>query len=80
MQLVGELISEEDFVIANTEVPTDTFNILLPKSPNIKNAVKIRYGIDNFSFKGYPFSTWIDAQFLGKNLCKNMTLKKQNVM
>lgn len=36
----GELIKEEDFVIANTEIPTDTFNVLLPKSPNIKNTVK----------------------------------------
>lgn len=31
----GELTNEEDFVIANTKIPTDTFNVLLPKSPNI---------------------------------------------
>lgn len=81
----GELTSEEDFVISNTEVPTDTFNILLPKSPNIKNAVKIRSGIENFSFKDYPFSTWIDAQFLNdewKELMQEYDLKEseRNVM
>lgn len=60
----GKLASEEDFVIANTEVPTDTFNVLLPKSPIIHNADKIRYGIDNFISKEYPFSTWVDAKLL----------------
>lgn len=81
----GELTCEEDFVIANTKIPTDTFNILLPKSPIIKNAVKIRYGINNFSFKGYPFSTWIDAQFLNdewKELMQEYDLKEveRNIM
>jgi GNAT superfamily N-acetyltransferase len=81
----GEFTKEEDFVIANTEIPTDTFNVLLPKSPNIKNAAKIRHGIDNFSFKEYPFSTWIDAQFLNddwKKLIQEYDLKEseRNVM
>ncbi|TPG68050.1 N-acetyltransferase [Brevibacillus laterosporus] len=81
----GELTKEEDFVIANTEIPTDTFNVLLPKSPNIKNAGKIRHGIDNFSFKEYPFSTWIDAQYLNddwKKLMQEYDLKEaeRNVM
>lgn len=81
----GELTSEEDFVIANTEVPTDTFNVLLPKSPNIKNADRIRYGIDHFAAKGYPFSTWIDAQLLNddwKELMQEYDLKEaeRNVM
>lgn len=81
----GELTKEEDFVIANTEIPTDTFNILLPKSSNIKNAVKIRHGIDNFSYKEYPFSIWIDAQYLNddwKKLVQEYDLKEteRNVM
>ncbi len=81
----GELTKEEDFVIANTEIPTDTFNVLLPKSPNIKNAVKIRHGIDNFSYKEYPFSIWIDAQYLNddwKKLMQEYDLKEteRNVM
>ncbi|MFO1442998.1 GNAT family N-acetyltransferase [Bacillus sp. Bva_UNVM-123] len=81
----GELTKEEDFVIANTEIPTDTFNVLLPKSPNIKNAVKIRNGIDNFSYKEYPFSIWIDAQYLNddwKKLMQEYDLREteRNVM
>ncbi|GIN92642.1 N-acetyltransferase [Siminovitchia terrae] len=63
----GELTKEEDFVIANTKIPTDTFNVLLPKSPNIKNIVKIRQGIDHFSFKEYPFSTWVNTQYLNND-------------
>ncbi|GAB6414378.1 GNAT family N-acetyltransferase [Bacillus luti] len=68
----GELTQEEDFVIANTEIPTDTFNVVLPKSPNIKNAVKIKHGIDNFSDKKYPFSIWIDARYLTEDWTKLM--------
>ena len=68
----GELTQEEDFVIANTEIPTDTFNVVLPKSPNIKNAVKIKHGIDNFFDKKYPFSIWIDAQYLTEDWTKLM--------
>ncbi|MCM3315155.1 GNAT family N-acetyltransferase [Rummeliibacillus stabekisii] len=60
----GKLIKEEDFVLANTEIPTDTFNILLPKSAHIKNASNIRSNIDNMSLKKYPFSTWIDSRYL----------------
>ncbi|TDF95419.1 GNAT family N-acetyltransferase [Paenibacillus piri] len=81
----GELTKEEDFVIANTEIPTNTFNVLLPKSPSIKNAVKIRHGVDNFSFKEHPFSTWIDARYLNddwKKLMQEYDLKEaeRNVM
>ncbi|MEH7588877.1 GNAT family N-acetyltransferase [Priestia megaterium] len=60
----GKLIKEEDFVLANTEIPTDTFNILLPKSSHIKNAFNIRSSIENMSLKKYPFSTWIDSRYL----------------
>lgn len=60
----GKLIKEEDFVLANTEIPTDTFNILLPKSAHIKNASNIRSNIENMSLKEYPFSTWIDSRYL----------------
>ena len=37
----GELTKEEDFIIANTDIPTDTFNVVLPKSPNIKMQVRL---------------------------------------
>lgn len=81
----GELTKEEDFVMANTKIPTDTFNVLLPKSPNIKNAVKIRQGIDKFSYKKYPFCTWMDAQYLNddwKRLMQEYDLKEteRNIM
>lgn len=56
----GELINEEDFILANTEVPTDTFNILVSKNPNIKNVSKVRQGLDYFYKKEYPFSIWMD--------------------
>ncbi|MBJ8083264.1 GNAT family N-acetyltransferase [Bacillus cereus group sp. N14] len=68
----GELIKEEDFVIANTGIPTDTFNVVVPKSPSIKNAAKIRHGINNFSHEKYPFSIWIDAQYLTEDWTKLM--------
>ena len=35
----GKLIKEEDFVLANAEIPTDTFNVLLPKFSHIKKCV-----------------------------------------
>ena len=81
----GDFIKEEDFVLANTEIPTDTFNILLPKSPFIKNAFNIRSSIENMSLKEYPFSTWIDSRYLNagwKDLMQEYDLKEaeRNVM
>ena len=32
----GKFIQEEDFIFVTTEIPTDTFNVLLPKSSYIK--------------------------------------------
>lgn len=81
----GTLIQEEDFVLANTEIPTDTFNILLPKSTQIKNAFTIRSSIENMSLKEYPFSTWIDSRYLNagwQELMQEYDLKEaeRNVM
>lgn len=50
----GELINEEDFILANTEVPTDTFNILVSKNPNIKNVSKVRQDQIIFIKKSIP--------------------------
>ena len=33
----GELVDEADFIFANTGIPTDTFNVPLPKAAPIKN-------------------------------------------
>ncbi|MBE1442892.1 GNAT family N-acetyltransferase [Paenibacillus sp. OAS669] len=88
----GKLTEEEDFVIANTEIPTDTFNVLLPKSPNIQNAAKLAHGIENFRLKAYPFCTWMDAAYLSNewiNLLReydlqeaerNVTMKLDNTL
>ncbi|WP_025115258.1 GNAT family N-acetyltransferase [Lysinibacillus fusiformis] len=81
----GKLIKEEDFVLANTEIPTDTFNILLPKASHIKNAFNIRSSIENMSLKKYPFSTWIDSRYLNagwQDLMQEYNLKEaeRNVM
>lgn len=81
----GDFIKEEDFMLANSEIPTDTFNILLLKSPHIKNACKIRSGIENFINKKYPFSTWIDDRYLNdkwQKLMQEFGLKEteRNVM
>ncbi len=80
-----KLITEEDFVLANTEIPTDTFNILLPKASHIKNAFNIRSSIENMSLKKYPFSTWIDSRYLNadwQDLIQEYNLKEaeRNVM
>lgn len=53
----GKLSQEEDFILANTEIPTDTFNVLLPKSSHIINAFIIRSSIENI-----PFESWILTQ------------------
>jgi len=81
----GRLIKEEDFVLANTEIPTDTFNVLLPKSSHIKNAFHIRSSIEHMSLKEYPFSTWIDSRYMNagwQDLLQEYDLKEaeRNVM
>ena len=81
----GELTSEEDFVLANTEIPTDTFNVLLAKSSNLQGTFKVRQGLDYFSKKEYPFSVWVDVEHMNddwKNLMQAYDLKEaeRNVM
>ncbi|EZH64289.1 GNAT family acetyltransferase (plasmid) [Bacillaceae bacterium JMAK1] len=81
----GELTSEEDFVLANTEIPTDTFNVLLAKSSNLQGTFKVRQGLDYFSKKDYPFSVWMDDEHVNddwKNLMQAYDLKEaeRNVM
>ncbi|AVK84763.1 GNAT family N-acetyltransferase [Lysinibacillus sp. B2A1] len=81
----GELIKEADFVIANTEIPTDTFNMLLVKSPTIHNENHIKQGINHFIVKEHPFSTWVDANILSDDwlqLIKEYNLKEaeRNIM
>lgn len=63
----GYFLKEEDFALANTEIPTDTFNILLPKTAQIKNESIIRSHIENMMLNKYPFSTWLDARYLNSS-------------
>ena len=63
----GHFLKEEDFALANTGIPTDTFNILLPKTAQIKNASIIRGYIENMMLNNFPFSTWLDARYLNSS-------------
>lgn len=63
----GKLTNEEDFILANTEIPTDTFNLLVSKDPNIKNTSKVRQGLDYFVQKEYPFCIWMDDNHMGED-------------
>lgn len=75
----GKLTSEENFVIANTKVPTDTFNTLLVKSPNVKNSNKIGQELGYFTENEYPFSVWMDIKHLNgdwENLIQTYNLEE----
>ncbi|WP_286923832.1 MULTISPECIES: GNAT family N-acetyltransferase [Lysinibacillus] len=81
----GELIKEANYVIANTEIPTDTFNMLLANSPTIHNQNHIKQAINHFIVKELPFSTWVDANNLSNDwlqLIKEHNLKEaeRNIM
>lgn len=81
----GQLIKEANFVIANTEIPTDTFNLLLAKSPTIHNENHIKQGINHFIVNKHPFSAWVDANYLSEDwlqLIKEYNLKEteRNIM
>lgn len=49
----GELIKEANYVIANTEIPTDTFNMLLAKSPTVRNENHMKQAINHFLVKSF---------------------------
>lgn len=88
----GELTSEADFTIANINIPTNTFNVLLPKALHINQNQKLRDNIDQFPFKGHPFSVWIDTRYLSsdwidfmqdydlKETEKNIMMKRDNTL
>ncbi|WP_237497272.1 hypothetical protein [Lysinibacillus sp. HST-98] len=40
----GQIIEEAHFVIANTNIPTDTFNLLVVKSPMIHKEIILNKG------------------------------------
>ena len=63
----GKFNSDETFSVANTGIPTDTFNTLLVKSRNIKDSSKVRQQLDCFTEKRYPFSVWMDVRHVNTN-------------
>lgn len=60
----GEYIEKQDFALANTKIPTDTFNILLSKTKHIENMDSIRKNIEKMRDEKYPLSAWINHQYL----------------
>jgi len=60
----GEFDGNETFSVANTRMPTDTFNTLLIKSVNVKDSYKVKQAIDCFMERGYPFSVWMDVEHM----------------
>lgn len=60
----GQIIEEAHFVIANTNIPTDTFNLLVAKSPIIHKENHLKQRINHFIVNKLPFSTWVDANYL----------------
>ncbi|WDU81618.1 hypothetical protein [Lysinibacillus sp. G01H] len=60
----GQIIEEAHFVIANTNIPTDTFNLLVVKSPMIHKENHLKQRINHFIVNKLPFSTWVDANYL----------------
>lgn len=81
----GEFNSDETFSVANTGVPTDTFNTLLVKSRKIKDSFKLKQKLDFFIEKHYPFSVWMDARHMSanwENILQKYNLKEaeRNVM
>src|SRR5699024_2906933 len=74
----GEFNSDETFSVANTGVPTDTFNTLLVKSRKIKDSLKLKQKLDFFS-------VWMDARHMNaslENILQKYNLKEaeRNVM
>src|SRR5699024_7669359 len=81
----GKFNSDETFSIANTGVPTDTFNTLLVKSRKIKDSFKFKQKLDFFIEKRYPFSVWLDVEYMNanwENILQKYNLKEaeRNVM
>src|SRR5690625_2996810 len=81
----GKFNSEEAFSVANTRIPTDTFNTLLVKSRKIKDSSKVRQQLDFFTEKRYPFSVWMDVEHINaswENILQRYILKEaeRNVM
>lgn len=81
----GEFKSDELFAVANTKLPTDTFNTLLIKSADTKDTSKVEQAIGYFSEEHLPYSVWMDVEYMNekwKTILQKYDLKESeyNVM
>lgn len=60
----GTFLAADDFVLSNTHISTDTFNVLLPTSAQIQNPKKVKAAIEHLQSKKQSFSTWVDHRLL----------------
>ncbi|BCB04157.1 GNAT family N-acetyltransferase [Bacillus sp. KH172YL63] len=63
----GTLLHKEDFLLADTGIPTDTHNVLLSLAARVENLTFIQEGLNRLREKGFPFSAWIDSRFVSDN-------------
>lgn len=63
----GSFLSTEDFVLSNTHISTDTFNLLLPISVHIQDQQKVEAAIEKMQQQQLTFSTWITQSLLHPN-------------
>ncbi|MCY7572932.1 GNAT family N-acetyltransferase [Bacillus pumilus] len=60
----GTFLATDDFVLSNTHISTDTFNLLLPTSAQIKDPQKVKTTIEHLHSQKQSFSTWVDHRLL----------------
>ncbi|QLI79594.1 GNAT family N-acetyltransferase [Bacillus pumilus] len=75
----GTFLATDDFVLSNTHISTDTFNLLLPTSAHIKDPQKVKTAIEHLQSQKQSFSTWVDHRLLHPdwaNLLKEYQLRE----
>ncbi|MFS3915637.1 GNAT family N-acetyltransferase [Bacillus australimaris] len=60
----GTFLASDDFVLSNTHISTDTFNLLLPTSAQIQELKKVKAAIEHLQSQKQAFSTWVDHRLL----------------
>ncbi|AWI35382.1 acetyltransferase [Bacillus safensis FO-36b] len=60
----GTFLASDDFVLSNTQISTDTFNLLLPTSAQIQDPKKVKAAIEHMRSQKLIFSTWVDHRLL----------------
>ncbi|MBD3861598.1 GNAT family N-acetyltransferase [Bacillus sp. 28A-2] len=60
----GAFLASDDFVLSNTHISTDTFNLLLPTSAQIQDPQQVKTTIEHMQSQKRTFSTWVDHRLL----------------